>query len=132
MYKVGREVGVNPDDSCWRGYPRVKQFLCPATTVLQKTPCSTTQMYVISFILEVSFFMNLGYFHDLDMSSHVRFHDYTITRLFHDLANMNKNLSISAGLNSDARNGQEQHERVRSTHNNTQALTLLDIEILNE
>ena len=59
-------------------------------------------MYVISFFLEVPYFMNLGYFHDLDMSSHVRFHDYMITRLFHDLANMNKNLFISVGLKSHA------------------------------
>ena len=50
-----------------------------------------------------------------------------------DLANMNKKLSISAGLNSHAGNGQEEHERFRSTHNNhTQALSLQDIDTLSE
>ena len=74
-------------------------------------------------------FHDLISFQDSGMSSDVGLQDYKITSLFEDLANMNKNLSILAGLNSHAGNGQEQHERVQSTHNNTQALTLLDIKI---
>ncbi len=41
------------------------------------------------------------------MNSYVGFHCYKISSLFEDLANMNKTLSISVGLNSHAGNGQD-------------------------
>ena len=59
------------------------------------------------------------------MSSYVGFHCYKISSLFEDLANMNKTLSISVGLNSHAGNGQDtpRHTHVNCTsspkHNTT-------------
>ena len=41
------------------------------------------------------------------MSSYIGFQDYKSTSLFEDLANMNKTLSISVGLNSHAGNRQD-------------------------
>jgi hypothetical protein len=54
-------------------------------------------------------------FHDLDIGSHVGSQDFRILILFHDfnffhdLANTIKTLPISAGLNSHASNGLDQH-----------------------
>ena len=87
-----------PDNSCWRSLFLV-QPLSVTTVVLHKCKkfCFPGSVLVHDLI----------FFQDSDMNSYVGFHCYKISSLFEDLANMNKTLSISVGLNSHAGNGQD-------------------------
>jgi hypothetical protein len=85
-------------------------------------------MYVILFFLGVSFFQDLIFFQDSDMSSYIGFQCFKISGLFQDLASMNKTLSISVGLNSHAsclsHTNSLRAKRVRITNINNGTLSL--------
>ena len=66
------------------------------------------------------------------MSSYIGFDCYKISSLSQDLANMNKTLSISVGLNSHAgtdKNSTRESEAHTTTHRHS---LFADIEILSE